>query len=415
MGSCAVLVVAVIAACTSSSLRPTASNPADGGVTAMTDAGVITITTDAGVVTITPLGSVARTVASAGGTISLGLASLVVPAGGVSESTPITITATSVQPEGRAPTTIYQFGPEGLTFAVPATVNLPATAGVVHWSQVLSGVTVFTDLPTSLAGGLATAQVTHFSYGFVGTILGPAGGGVAGAIAVCPVGLSNGGQAGDLVCPAGYTPHGTTYVPGWPLEPCCPVALGNGLLCIATGPATICWPDLGPDAGAVICSDASGTCVNLSSDRTNCGTCGNVCPAGQGCSNGTCAAPCGGFSGCGGSAALNGGCPSGTVVCGNCCTDFQVDPNNCGACGNLCALGQSCAAGGCTPQCAGGGVCAPNGYCATSCPAGSAVCGAASSRHEYGPLRGLASGLAKLRRLRPRMRRGPGLQPGNLR
>jgi hypothetical protein len=63
-------------------------------------------------------------------------------------------------------------------------------------------------------------------------------------------------------------------------------------------------------------------------DPSNCGACGNVCPAeAPFCSFGQCW-----NDNCGGA-------------------DLNWDPNNCGACGNICTWGTACAFG----VCAGGG------------------------------------------------------------
>jgi hypothetical protein len=35
------------------------------------------------------------------------------------------------------------------------------------------------------------------------------------------------------------------------------------------------------------------------------------------------------------------------MVCGGKCTTVQVDPKNCGSCGNACMLGQTCVNGKC--------------------------------------------------------------------
>ncbi len=58
--------------------------------------------------------------------------------------------------------------------------------------------------------------------------------------------------------------------------------------------------------------------ADVSSNTENCGTCGNKCPEGIPCRNGTCT------------------CGDGMVVCNGECVDLATDDNNCGACGNAC-------------------------------------------------------------------------------
>ena len=78
------------------------------------------------------------------------------------------------------------------------------------------------------------------------------------------------------------------------------------------------------------CSCPSGTnpcpdgCFDRNGDVNNCGSCGNVCPAGAECRKGECR------------------CPSGTVACSGICrtqASFADDPSNCGGCGVVCPLG----------------------------------------------------------------------------
>jgi len=78
------------------------------------------------------------------------------------------------------------------------------------------------------------------------------------------------------------------------------------------------------------------TCVNLQTDPNDCAACGHVC-----------AAPTGGAAACSGGACA-GSCPAGNTLCGagvdggGSCVDLQTDPNHCGACapaGGACPMG----------------------------------------------------------------------------
>lgn len=102
-----------------------------------------------------------------------------------------------------------------------------------------------------------------------------------------------------------------------------------------------------PDAGVASADAGSGpscaapatlcgsTCVDTKNDPTNCGGCGNACPAGQACVAGQCALSCAG----------------GTTKCGTTCADTKVDGANCGACGTKCEDGLVCSNGACALDC----------------------------------------------------------------
>jgi hypothetical protein len=119
----------------------------------------------------------------------------------------------------------------------------------------------------------------------------------------------------------------------------------------------------GCSSGLTLCS---GSCVNLSTDVNNCGSCGHLCASGQTCTSGVCS------------------CPSGQTLCSGTCVNLSTDPQNCGSCGHACAGGEACTAGACAPS---GGECAAGEGCPGDlpkcCPAAGDVsefcCGATDS------------------------------------
>ncbi len=66
-----------------------------------------------------------------------------------------------------------------------------------------------------------------------------------------------------------------------------------------------------------------GTCVDLASDRNNCGGCGRGCRSGELCVFGVCSSLCG----------------APLMICNGLCIDVQTDPRNCGGCGIVCPTG----------------------------------------------------------------------------
>ena len=112
-----------------------------------------------------------KTVDSTGATLTVAGVTLTVPQGAVSTPTNITITQTSDPvPSGYdAYSPLYRFEPAGATFTKPVTVSLPfqgdAKLATIFWSR--TGTTGYERLSATIAGNVATVQVTHFSTGFV--------------------------------------------------------------------------------------------------------------------------------------------------------------------------------------------------------------------------------------------------------
>jgi hypothetical protein len=162
----------------------------------------------------------------------------------------------------------------------------------------------------------------------------------------------------------------------------CGVACGSGSVCSSGTCQLTCQP------GLSICNNK---CVDRLTDNAHCGACNNVCPDGFLCTAGecvltcqeglvecdeTCVDPdndeaycgadenCAGYDICGPGEICNGSgvcaasCASPLEACNGACTNFDYDPNNCGACGNNCvapANGTSvCVQGECKVSCASG-------------------------------------------------------------
>ena len=84
-----------------------------------------------------------------------------------------------------------------------------------------------------------------------------------------------------------------------------------------------------------------GTCSVCPADRAPCGN--GCCPSGEICVDGACQPPPGGNP-----------CAPGLALCGEQCVDVSSDRSNCGVCGNVCPVGYVCYVGSCcnpTAQC----------------------------------------------------------------
>src|SRR5207245_1253101 len=109
---------------------------------------------------------------------------------------------------------------------------------------------------------------------------------------------------------------------------CCPT---DSPFCLIPGLPFALGFCCGPSgAGYACCNENTqyASCISpANNDPNNCGACGNVCASGN-CSNGKC-------------------CPVGLVNCGGTCLDANTDNSNCGSCGHVCSTGQSCSNGAC--------------------------------------------------------------------
>lgn len=111
--------------------------------------------------------------AASGGSVEVpGGPALRIPAGALAADTAITIQESSAAAPPGALTRAYELGPSGTTFAEPVTVTFPVPAGTAAaavWMRSGSAAS-FESVPTSVANGIATAQIRHFSIIVVGPV-----------------------------------------------------------------------------------------------------------------------------------------------------------------------------------------------------------------------------------------------------
>jgi hypothetical protein len=192
------------------------------------------------------------------------------------------------------------------------------------------------DAGASLCANLMTDDR---NCGVCGTVCAPGNTCVSGMCTpVCPAGsmLCGATDAGTPLCVDISTDNANCGA--------CGVACSGGQVCDGTGH---CAPNC--STGFTSCG---GNCTNTMTDPQNCGGCytgatggGVRCLDGEACSGGTC------------------GCPTDETLCTPAtgptfCTDLTGDPMNCGTCGNVCPAGaglpESCVAGACVEDCPAG-------------------------------------------------------------
>jgi hypothetical protein len=155
-------------------------------------------------------------------------------------------------------------------------------------------------------------------------------------------------QVSDSGCINGHAGHANDYVAtatdldchgggcfpaGAPVDAkiqCCPgLVAQNGVCTDLCAHVTCGASDRCHVAGS--CNPLNGSCSNPAApDATACND-GNAGTTSDTCQAGVCV----------------GGCTSGTNLCGSTCLDLSSDPSNCGSCGTSCAGGQACTAGAC--------------------------------------------------------------------
>jgi hypothetical protein len=90
------------------------------------------------------------------------------------------------------------------------------------------------------------------------------------------------------------------------------------------------FEDVRCDPGLTACA---GTCVDVRTSHSHCGSCFNECPAAEVCNDGECTLEC----------------PSSKTACYGGCVDVRSDIHNCGGCGSTCSAGLNA-----QPVCEGG-------------------------------------------------------------
>jgi hypothetical protein len=155
------------------------------------------------------------------------------------------------------------------------------------------------------------------------------------------------GSCGN-VCPTGYSCSAGTCVP--PAPACPPATTLCFMTCVNTatdnancGYCGVRCPTGSHCSGGICTCDVGipcgGACTNTATDNDNCGGCGVSCSGGQTCVSGVCTAP------------ATASCPKFQTACpfkgSDICVDLNTDDSNCGSCGNVCTGGTFCSGGIC--------------------------------------------------------------------
>jgi hypothetical protein len=109
--------------------------------------------------------------AAAGGTLTVGGASLLVPAGALAADKQLTVTVSAPTDEPSKDSIagdVYEFGPSGTTFTVPVALTLPLAGGVPAGKRVVvawldPSAAQWFPVATTVAGDKVTGLVTHFT------------------------------------------------------------------------------------------------------------------------------------------------------------------------------------------------------------------------------------------------------------
>jgi hypothetical protein len=234
------------------------------------------------------------TIGSSGGLVKGDGVELDIPAGALSNDQTITVAATSDSaPDGvSALSPIYRFSPDGLVFAKPVVIKIAfsgdATGARVFWTKASSA--SFEDVGGSVSGSEVSAQIMHFSSGFVGT---PTAG--------------TGLQDSDSDASSNGTDAGAS-------DAASDAAKGNCL------------------NGQAYCN---GACIDVAANPQHCGGCGNVCSSGI-CSQSRCVCKPGATA-----------CSSGAECCSGTCSGSCTTVQGCAANGIACTGPADCCSGVC--------------------------------------------------------------------